>query len=270
MSKRNRRAAKMHSPIYLSTIVKFQRYGRFRELTEGLCTNFENTSICWEHDAARTKQTRMAGILSIGRRLTANAFNRDNIKTADAALVVTGSPSLKRRGTAYVLSVGTDQYANPDYNLKFAVAAQLRVQQQKVGATEKVEVISLLDTEATKENVLLAFKRLASSDLGTPPGAPEALNKLQHAQPEDEVFIYFAGHGATTAQRFHLIPHDLGYTGSRAGWIRRDSNPSCSTAFPTWISRTPWRKSAPATCSWSSTPAILNKLWRRKKDAAAR
>jgi len=92
MSKRNRRAAKMHSPIYLSTIVKFQRYGRFRELTEGLCTNFENTSICWEHDAARTKQTRMAGILSIGRRLTANAFNRDNIKTADAALVVTGSP----------------------------------------------------------------------------------------------------------------------------------------------------------------------------------
>ena len=27
--------------------------------------------------------------------------------------------------------------------------------------------------------------------------------------------IYFAGHGTAQAQRFYLIPHDLGYTGER-------------------------------------------------------
>jgi len=38
---------------------------------------------------------------------------------------------------------------------------------------------------------------------------------LKRAQPEDKVIIYFAGHGTAQAQRFYLIPHDLGYTGDR-------------------------------------------------------
>lgn len=162
-------------------------------------------------------------------RLTAYAFNHDDIKSADGSLLITGSPALKRAGTAYVLSVGINQYSNADYNLKFAVAdaqdvaEQLQVQQRKVGTAGIVEAITLVDAEATKENVLLALQRLAGANAVLPAGAPEALNKLQPAQPEDEVFIYFAGHGAATAQRFYVIPHDLGYTGSRteldqAGW----------------------------------------------------
>jgi len=162
-------------------------------------------------------------------RLTAYAFNHDNIKSPDASFVVTGSPALKRSGIAYVLSVGINQYSNGDYNLKFAVAdaedvyEQLKVQQRKVGTVGGVEVVPLLNSEATKENILLALKRLAGSDATVPAGAPEALNKLQPAQPEDEVFVYFAGHGAATGQRFYLIPYDLGYTGRRteldqAGW----------------------------------------------------
>ena len=154
-------------------------------------------------------------------RLTAYAFNRDNIKSADASLVVTGNATLKRTGVAYVLSIGIDHYTNPTYNLKFAVAdAQdlsetLRVQQRKVGSVGTVEVILLLNSEATKENILLALKRLAGSVTGDSAGAPEVLNKLQAAQPEDEVFLYFAGHGAANGQRFFLIPHDIGYTGRR-------------------------------------------------------
>lgn len=35
------------------------------------------------------------------------------------------------------------------------------------------------------------------------------------AEPEDAVFVYFAGHGTASGARFHLIPHDLGYTGRR-------------------------------------------------------
>src|SRR5262249_45556768 len=34
-------------------------------------------------------------------------------------------------------------------------------------------------------------------------------------QPEDTVVVYFAGHGAAVGDRFHLIPSDLIYTGTR-------------------------------------------------------
>jgi WD40 repeat protein len=157
-------------------------------------------------------------------RLTAYAFNQDDIKSSDASFLVTGSPSLKRTGTAYVLSVGINQYSNVEYELKFAVAdaqdfsTELKAQQLKVGLAGKVEIVSLLDAEATKENILLALKRLGSSNAEElPEGAPAALKQLQPAQPEDTVFIYYAGHGTATAQRFYLIPHDMGYTGSRTG-----------------------------------------------------
>jgi Caspase domain len=38
---------------------------------------------------------------------------------------------------------------------------------------------------------------------------------LKATQPEDAVFIYFAGHGTAQGQRFYLLPHDLGYAGAR-------------------------------------------------------
>jgi uncharacterized caspase-like protein len=38
---------------------------------------------------------------------------------------------------------------------------------------------------------------------------------LKATEPEDAVFIYFAGHGTAHGQRFYLIPHDLGYMGKR-------------------------------------------------------
>jgi len=38
----------------------------------------------------------------------------------------------------------------------------------------------------------------------------------QRSQPEDEVLVYFAGHGTAYRNRFYLIPHDLGYAGARA------------------------------------------------------
>lgn len=163
-------------------------------------------------------------VVAGANRLTAYAFNQDNIKSSDATLLVTGSAALKRGGTAYVLSVGINQYSNSEYDLKFAVAdaqdvsTELKAQQTKVGVADKVEVVLLLNSDATKENILLALKRLASSNPEElPETAPDALKRLRPAQPEDTVFIYFAGHGAATAERFYLIPHDLGYSGSRAG-----------------------------------------------------
>ena len=51
--------------------------------------------------------------------------------------------------------------------------------------------------------------------LGPPTLKAGPLDALKRAEPEDTVVIYFAGHGTAQAQRFYLIPHDLGYTGER-------------------------------------------------------
>ncbi|HEV7395577.1 MAG TPA: caspase family protein, partial [Pyrinomonadaceae bacterium] len=153
-------------------------------------------------------------------RLTAYAFNKDNVKSKDAQLALIGADSLKRAGTAYIIAVGVNEYANPQYNLKYAVADaqsfgdEVQLRQKQVAQFERVEVVPLLNENATKANVLTALNRLAGN-----PGAPSLkagpLDVLKRAEPEDTVIIYFAGHGTAQAQRFYLIPHDLGYTGER-------------------------------------------------------
>jgi uncharacterized caspase-like protein len=152
--------------------------------------------------------------------LTAYAFNKDNVKSKDAQLALTGADSLKRSGTAYIIAVGINEYANPQYNLKYAVADaqsfgdEVRNRQKQLANFERIEVVPLINENATKANILSALKRLA--------GAPEPptlkaglLDGLKRAEPEDTVIIYFAGHGTAQAQRFYLIPQDLGYTGER-------------------------------------------------------
>ncbi len=153
-------------------------------------------------------------------RLTAYAFNNDNVKSKDANLVLNGADSLKRAGTAWVIAVGINEYANSQYNLKYAVAdaesfaAEVSREQAPVGRFAHVEVVPLLDNQATKENILSALKRLAGY-AGPPSLKASPLDKLQPAEPEDAVIIYFAGHGTAQGQRFYLIPHNLGYTGDR-------------------------------------------------------
>ena len=154
-------------------------------------------------------------------RLTAYAFNRDNVKSADAALLITGAESLRRKGALYVLACGVNQYANAQYNLKFAVAdavafaAELKAQQTKLPNYERVEIVSLLDSDLTKANLLAALKRLAGDASALSPTMPPQLANLRRAEPEDAVVLYFAGHGTASNARFYLIPHDLGYMGAR-------------------------------------------------------
>ncbi|HXT62365.1 MAG TPA: caspase family protein [Pyrinomonadaceae bacterium] len=137
-------------------------------------------------------------------KFTAYAFNHDNIKSSDAELVVTGADTLKRQGTAYVLAVGVNNYANEQYNLKYAVAdaedfaAEIKRQQEPLKKYAKVEVISLSDAAATKANITQRLADLA-----------------KQVQPEDAVIVFFAGHGTAQGNQFYLIPHDLGYQGPR-------------------------------------------------------
>ncbi len=156
-------------------------------------------------------------------QLTAYAFNRDNVKSVDAELSLRGDESIRRRGKAYIVAVGLNQYANPSFNLRFAVADALvfgeEVQraQAKVDAYAEIEVVPLHNKDATKDNILLAIKRLGGDESPLPAGAPAGLEKLKPSRPEDTVIVYYAGHGLASQNRFYLIPHDLGYTGKRTG-----------------------------------------------------
>ncbi|HSS22395.1 MAG TPA: caspase family protein [Pyrinomonadaceae bacterium] len=153
-------------------------------------------------------------------RITAYAFNRDNVKSKDAQLPLAGADSLKRPGTAYIVAVGVNEYSNSDYNLKYAVADaqdfsdEVRARQTQLGSFARVEVVPLLNADATKANILSVLKRLAGAP--APPSLKaNSSDNLKAAQPEDTVIIYFAGHGTAQQQRFYLIPHDIGYSGDR-------------------------------------------------------
>ena len=138
-------------------------------------------------------------------RLTAYAFNRDNVKSADATLTITGSDTLKRPGTLYILAVAVNKYANPQFDLQYAVAdatdfaLELQRQEVKLKNFERTEIIALHDTQASKANILGALTKLGA-----------------RVHPEDAVVVFFAGHGTAQQNQFYLIPHDLGFRGERS------------------------------------------------------
>jgi hypothetical protein len=163
-----------------------------------------------------------ARVVAGSNQFTAYAFNRDNVKSGDATVSLNGADSLKRAATFHLLVVGVNQYANPEYNLKYAVAdargfgSEVEREQRKLGQYQNVEVTSLLDQNATKANMIYALRRLGGvSDAAPPQGAPPELAKIKPAEPEDAIVVYYAGHGTAQNQRFYLIPHDLGYEGKR-------------------------------------------------------
>jgi hypothetical protein len=188
---------------------------------------FRNGSLvkAWRGDVLRgSPEVRLVTTVPLvagENSLTAYAFNRDNIKSEDATLTLAGAESLRRPGTEHILVVGIDEYANPRFNLKFAVADarafgdDLERRQAELGSYARIDVVRLLDGHATKANILGALARLAGAE-GAPGDKELPLERLAAAQPEDAVVIYFAGHGVAYGDRFYLVPHDLGYEGERA------------------------------------------------------
>jgi len=133
-------------------------------------------------------------------RFTAYAFNRDNVKSLDAHLSLQGAEALRRQPVTYVLAVGINKYANPEYYLKLAIAdAQslsdaIRHDQERISGS--VQVIPLYDDAATRSGILDSIRKIAAE-----------------VQPEDHVILFFASHGVAVDDRFYLIPYDLGYMG---------------------------------------------------------
>ena len=161
-------------------------------------------------------------VIAGDNQLTAYVFNHDNVKSPDNTIHLIGGDNLKRPATAYVLAVGINTYANGGYNLKYAVpdatdfSKELSKQQTLLGRFDKIEALFLLNDQATKVNITDALERLAgTTNKPLPPGAPAEQEKFGPTEPEDTVVIYFAGHGLAYQAGFYMMPHDLGYKGSR-------------------------------------------------------
>lgn len=134
-------------------------------------------------------------------RLTAYAFNRDNVKSKDATALVTADFSA-RESVGHILTIGIDEYqGRPDLSLSCAVndaqsLATRLVQAMPVGRVEKPIVLS--DHQATRARILTELEALSSK-----------------AQPEDTVVVAFACHGFLKQNseddryHFYLLPHDL-------------------------------------------------------------
>lgn len=170
------------------------------------------------HTALSTPVTLPAG----DSTLLAYGFNRHDVKGLDATLNVSGSDKLAHSGTVYIVVVGIDSYSDADFQLRYAVA-DARVFASELGASAKlwprfarVQVVSLVNEEATKANVLAAMNRLSGDEKSLSQGSLAQLLLLQKVVPEDVVFIYFAGHGYSDGEHFYMIPYDLGYEGKRA------------------------------------------------------
>jgi len=153
--------------------------------------------------AAVNVDTRVA-LVGGANKLTAYAFNRQNVKSEDAELNVTGAQSLARSPVAHILAVGVSRYANPEFSLNFAhsdaerFAETLEREQKSLGIFSAARVTRLLNEDATKDKILAALKNLTAE-----------------VQPEDSVFLFFSGHGSASGPRFYFVPHDLGYAGFR-------------------------------------------------------
>jgi len=93
----------------------------------------------------------------------------------------------------YLIAVGINEYENPALNLNYAKndakAFSKVLQEQGKSFFKKVEVNSLFDKEATRDNILAALEKLS-----------------EKARPEDVFVFYYAGHGSMVNNKFYFIP----------------------------------------------------------------
>lgn len=122
-----------------------------------------------------------------------SASSAGNIESQKSRVNVQFGGTLK--SSLYLLAIGINEYQNEALNLNYAAAdAEGFVDLIKTHTKElfdKVEVISIYDKEATKENILKKLDELKTI-----------------IRPQDVLYFYFAGHGSMVDNNFYFIPTD--------------------------------------------------------------
>jgi WD40 repeat protein len=156
----------------------------------------------------------------VGENLfTAHAFSSANIKSPDATLTIRGDSSLERNSTAYVIVMGVDHYAATSdtyrLDLKYAeadatdFAEQFRKSQAALRQFTNIRVIPLIGANATRENLETVLGVLSGKASNSEiSNMQKLLVGVEAVQPEDGVFIFYAGHGVASNGHFYFIPQN--------------------------------------------------------------
>jgi WD40 repeat protein len=93
----------------------------------------------------------------------------------------------------YLMAIGINEYENPALDLNYAKADakafSKAIENQGKTIFGNVEIHSLFDREATRENILAALEELSTK-----------------ARPEDVFMFYYAGHGSMVDNKFYFVP----------------------------------------------------------------
>jgi WD40 repeat protein len=95
--------------------------------------------------------------------------------------------------SCYLVAIGINEYRNPALDLNYAradaEAFSNTIREKSTSLFKKVEIHELIDTEATKRNILSLMDELA-----------------RIIRPEDVLMFYYAGHGSMVENKFFFIP----------------------------------------------------------------
>ncbi len=140
-----------------------------------------------------TTYRHVVSLVSGTNTLTASASNKDKIES-DPQTVEVVSDRTGKNSVCYILSVGINQYKNSKLSLNYArpdAESFGKILDEKGSLFKNIELHSLYDKEASKENI---FKKL------------EELSAKVH---QEDVFIfYYAGHGSMVDNQFFFIPSE--------------------------------------------------------------
>jgi WD40 repeat protein len=132
------------------------------------------------------------GLVSGLNTFAATAVNDEKIES-DPSTAEIFSEQGYMTGKCYILSIGINEYKNPRMKLNYAKpdaeSFAALVDQKSTSLFKKVELHTLYDEEASRENIL---KKL--EDLGS------------QISSEDVFIFYYAGHGSMVDNRFYFIP----------------------------------------------------------------
>ena len=123
--------------------------------------------------------------------ITASASNKDKIES-DPQSVEVISDRAGKTSICYVLSVGINEYKNPKMTLNYArpdAESFGKIVDEKSSLFKNIELHSLYDADATKDNILKKLEELSTK-----------------VHQEDVFIFYYAGHGSMVDNQFFFIP----------------------------------------------------------------
>jgi WD40 repeat protein len=182
----------------------------------------DGTVVAEEKNRTLPADGRMAGEFKVplqGEQSLITLLAENEHGASDPASVrIRRNPTTEgHKPTLYVLAVGVGQFKNHEHlKLNFAAADALgfveRVRQQEHGLYRRVEVLSLVNDQATGEAILKGLEWLERS-----------------MDPRDVAAVFLSSHGANDAtQELYLLPYDVNIqdditlrrTGVRYGELR--------------------------------------------------